>query len=134
VPPKDAELLRGFLGDDRFQFTGPAYWNALGLGTTQVYARTLVYNRKRTGVFTLGKRKYELRRLPFPRNLTPEWLVVDLLQHGKGMGASSSEIAAQLPAAVAAGRLEPTRLLDTARRFGTAKTMSLLTAALAGAR
>lgn len=133
VPPEDRELVRGFLGDDRFVFSGPAYWNALGLGTTQVYARTLVYNRKRTGVFQFGARQYELRRLPFPKKPTPEWFLVDLLEHGRGMGAGAADLAARVPAAVAAGRVEPARLIATAKRFGTAKTVAMLTASLGDA-
>ncbi len=65
VPSKDRELIRAFLGTMDFIFPGPYFWNALGLGTTQLYARTLIYNRKRSGVFKLGTRQYEFRRIPF---------------------------------------------------------------------
>ena len=46
VPPTDEALLRAFLGGEPFVFTGPERWNALGLGTTAVFATPLVYNTK----------------------------------------------------------------------------------------
>ena len=54
----------------------------MGLGTTQLYNRTLVYNRKRHGVFKLGNREFDFRVKPrFPLQLTPEFLFVDLLNN-----------------------------------------------------
>ena len=54
----------------------------MGLGTTQLYNRTLVYNHKRHGVFRLGNRQFDFRVKPrFPKKLTPEFLFVDLLNN-----------------------------------------------------
>ena len=47
------------------QFTGSEHWNALGLGTTAVFPAKLVYNTKRSGEFTLGGRRFLLRRVGF---------------------------------------------------------------------
>ncbi len=81
APPSDNALLTGFLGNDRFVKTGPACWNALGLGTTAMFAATLVYNTQRTGEFTLDGRKFMLRRVVFPDRPPPEWFIVDLFRH-----------------------------------------------------
>jgi len=54
-PPADHELMRGFLEGGCFVFSGPSRWNALGLGSTAVFASQLVYNTKRSGVFRFGK-------------------------------------------------------------------------------
>ena len=54
----------------------------MGLGTTQLYNSTLVYNHKRHGVFILGNRQFDFRVKPrFPKKLTPEFLYVDLLNN-----------------------------------------------------
>ncbi|MFN0061924.1 MAG: hypothetical protein ACKVPX_05350, partial [Myxococcaceae bacterium] len=67
VPPTDEELMRAFLEGGLFVFTGPERWNALGLGTTSVFAAPLVYNTKRSGTFELGGRPFVLRRVAFPQ-------------------------------------------------------------------
>ena len=66
VPPSDDEVMRAFLDGGPFVFTGPDRWNALGLGTTSLFAAPLVYNTKRSGTFDLGGRRYVLRRVAFP--------------------------------------------------------------------
>ncbi len=125
-PPTDEQVLRAFLGSREFVFTGPYYWNALGLGTTQLFAQGLVYNRKRSGVFRFGNQSFRLRRIPFPRPVTAEWLAVDLLRNATSAGEDAAELSSRLPAAVAMGRLDRRRLLDTVRRFGTPRTRALV--------
>jgi hypothetical protein len=78
-PPWEEEILRTFLGDSPFVVAGPPGWNALGLGTTAVFAATLVYNQKRTCEFTFDGRRFLLRRVLFPLDPPPEWFVIDLL-------------------------------------------------------
>lgn len=82
VPPDDHELVAAFLRDKDFLIFSPSAYNTLGLGTTQLYNRTLVYNHKRHGVFTLGNRQFDCRVKPrFPKKLTPEFLFVDMLNN-----------------------------------------------------
>lgn len=82
VPPDDRELVAAFLRDKDFLIFSPSIYNTLGLGTTQLYNRTLVYNHKRHGVFTLGNRQFDCRVKPrFPKKLTPEFLFVDMLNN-----------------------------------------------------
>ncbi len=60
----------------------PSSYNAVGLGTTQLYNRTMVYNHKRHGVFRLGNRQFDFRVKPrFPKKLSREFLYVDLLNN-----------------------------------------------------
>jgi hypothetical protein len=66
VPPSDDGIMRAFLDDTPFVLTGPDKWNALGLGTTALFAEPLVYNTKRSGRFVLGCRAFQLRRVAFP--------------------------------------------------------------------
>ena len=76
APPPSEELLRAFLGGEPFLVTGPPYWNALGLGSTAMFAVTLVYNTRRSGEFQLGGRRFLLRRVYFPETPTAEWFVI----------------------------------------------------------
>lgn len=126
VPPTDEALLRAFLGGSPFVITGPAVWNALGLGTTAVHADTLVYNTKRTGTFELAGRTFRLRRVAFPRNPPKEWFVVDLLEHAAEASASRAELTQAAAAALQAGRLDSERLRNMAARYGSKAVQALL--------
>jgi hypothetical protein len=53
LPPTDEQVVGGFLRDKDFLVFSPSAYNSVGLGTTQLYNRTLVYNHKRHGVFQL---------------------------------------------------------------------------------
>lgn len=125
--------MRAFLDGGPFVFTGPDRWNALGLGTTALFAAPLVYNTKRSGAFELGGRRFILRRVAFPRRPTPEWYVVDLLEHADEVGASRDEIAASLRAALRRGAFDPERLRDAANSYGAKATQALVEDALEGA-
>lgn len=82
VPPEDTEVVFSFLRDKDALIFSPSAYNAIGLGTTQLYNRTLVYNHKRHGIFKLGNRLFDFRVKPrFPKKLTPEFLFVDLLNN-----------------------------------------------------
>ncbi|WP_291010196.1 hypothetical protein [Hydrogenophaga sp.] len=82
IPPADEQVVGGFLRDKDFLVFSPSAYNTVGLGTTQLYNRTLVYNHKRHGVFRLGNRQFDFRVKPrFPKKLTPEFLFVDLLNN-----------------------------------------------------
>lgn len=83
LPPDDHQVVYSFLrGDKDFLLFSPSSYNTVGLGTTQLYNRTLVYNRKRHGIFKLGNREFDFRVKPrFPHHLSPEFLFVDLLNN-----------------------------------------------------
>jgi len=129
VPPADDELMRAFLDGEPFVFTGPEQWNALGLGSTAAYAMPLVYNTKRSGVFLLGGRSFLLRRVAFPAEPSPEWYVIDLLEHADEAGVARSELAQALAKAVARGRFDRQRLREMAARYGRKVTQACVDAA-----
>jgi len=126
VPPSDEELMRAFLRGGPCVFTGPERWNALGLGATAVFSAPLVYNTKRSGEVELGGRRFLLRRVAFPRDLTPEWFAVDLLENAERAGASAETVASSLASAVARGEFDLQRLLAMASEYATERTRSLL--------
>jgi hypothetical protein len=126
VPPDDAEVVRAFLDGGPFVLTGPERWNALGLGSTALFAAPLVYNKKRSGRFMLGGRPFDLRRVEFPNTQTPEWFAIDLLEHADQAGVSRAELKRALASAVERGRFDYERLRQMAGRFGSKATRSLV--------
>jgi hypothetical protein len=81
-PADDRKLVQSFLKDNRFLLTTPNAYNTLGVGTTQMYNETVVYNHKRHGHFTLGERAFDFRvKHNFPSNLSSEFLLVDLVDN-----------------------------------------------------
>ncbi|UQR61378.1 hypothetical protein LRP30_31210 [Bradyrhizobium sp. C-145] len=82
APASDNDVVSAFLKDDTFLLASPNAYNSLGVGTTQLYDKTVVYNHKRHGEFQLGNRKFAFRVKPrFPKSLTPEFLLVDLVNN-----------------------------------------------------
>ena len=82
APAEPEEMIGSFLGDDRFLLVSPNAYNGLGVGTTQLYNKPVVYNRKRHGEFELNGRPFEFRRRPsFPKAVSEEFLLVDLLHN-----------------------------------------------------
>ena|SRR3989338_6339497 len=82
VPPEDEVLVRAFLKGDDFLLISPNLYNSLGVGTTQLYNKRIVYNHKRHGRLTLGGKVFDFRqRRKFPKLLSKEFLLVDLLNN-----------------------------------------------------
>jgi hypothetical protein len=80
APADERELVKAFLKTDRFVLISPNAYNQLGLGTTQLYNKRVVYNQKRHGIFPLGNRMVTFeRRMNVPRQLSPEFLLVDVV-------------------------------------------------------
>ena len=134
APVSDEVLLRAFLDGEPFLISGPPRWNALGLGSTAMFAATLVYNTKRTGEFTLAERRFVLRRVFFPKLPSPEWFVVDLLKHHEMAGVALSELRSNLVATVRLGRWDVDRLRDMSATYATKATAALVEECIAEAR
>lgn len=82
VPAEDRRLVRAFLKSADFLFMSPNLYNSLGVGTTQLYNKRIVYNHKRHGQFILGGKSFEFRlKHKFPKELSKEFLFVDLLNN-----------------------------------------------------
>jgi hypothetical protein len=96
LPPADDKVVKGFLRDKDFLVFSPSAYNTVGLGTTQLYNKTLVYNRKRHGVFKFGNRDFDFRVKPrFPKKLTREFLYVDLLNNLEDLAEDHGRVLAQ---------------------------------------
>ncbi|MDT8437086.1 MAG: hypothetical protein RRA92_10075 [Gemmatimonadota bacterium] len=126
VPPSEDELLRAFFRGRPFLRTGPGVWNGLGLGSTAVEALPLVYNTTRTEEVELGGRRFELRRVRFPRSPDPEFFVVDLLENANRAGIDLEAVGRALAGALRAGRFVGARLGERAAEYGTLATAELV--------
>jgi len=129
APADDAELVAGFLKDHRFLLASPNAYNTLGVGTTQLYDKTVVYNRKRHGTFSLDGRTFAFRMKPsFPRKLSREFLLVDLVNNLDRLAENRNEVLARVKERAAA--LDTPRLLRAAREYGNVKTKKFFSEAL----
>lgn len=80
--PEDYKLVEAFLKTDDFLLFSSNNYNALGVGTTQLYNEQVVYNRKRHGKFKLGNRTFNFQMKPyFPKEISKEFLLVDLVNN-----------------------------------------------------
>ncbi|MBL7072463.1 MAG: hypothetical protein ISS33_01630 [Candidatus Omnitrophica bacterium] len=82
VPPEDEKLVRVFIKSRKFLLNSPNFYNSLGVGTTQLYNKRVVYNHKRHGLFTLGGKVFDFRlKHKFPKDLSRAFLFVDLMNN-----------------------------------------------------
>jgi len=132
VPADERELVRTFLKEDDFLLTSPNAYNTLGLGTTQLYNTRVVYNHKRHGRFTLGGLPFDFRRKPrFPRQLTEEFLLVDLMNNLSDLAEDPAAVCDR--ARAKARELDAARLRRAARDYGKVATRKFFDQVLADA-
>ena len=125
LPPEDADVVGGFLRDKDFLVFSPSAYNAVGLGTTQLYNSTLVYNHKRHGVFKLGNRQFDFRMKPrFPKKLTSEFLYVDLLNNLEELAEDRDAVLRQARSKLSS--FDSSRLRRAADSFGSVATRKRL--------
>jgi hypothetical protein len=132
APPEEDRLVESFLKDDRFLLAPPNAYNSLGVGTTQLYDKTVVYNHKRHGHFSLGGRKFDFRVRPsLPRTLSREFLLVDLVNNLDRLAESKKEVLARVRESVAAyDAARRPRLLRAAIEYGNVRTKKFFSEAL----
>ncbi len=117
TPPDDRELVRAFLKTDDFLLTSYNHYNQLGLGLTQVYNTYVVYNHKRSGAFQLGGKHFRFRQVPaYPRKLTKEFLLVDLLNNLKQLPDDTELVLRNLKSRL--NEFDPESLRKHLERYG----------------
>jgi hypothetical protein len=132
APPEDDKLVGTFLKDRCFLLASPNAYNSLGVGTTQLYDRTVVYNHKRHGDLLLGGRKFAFRMKPsFPKTLSREFLLVDLVNNLDQLAESKEEVLARVRERVASyDAARRPRLQRAAREYGNVRTKKFFSEAL----
>ncbi|MFA5506675.1 MAG: hypothetical protein WC423_14660 [Vulcanimicrobiota bacterium] len=89
------------------------------MGTTAIEAIPLVYNKNKTGLEQVGRKKFEFRRVRFPKKPSEEFFVVDLFQNLDRTGADAGELKRALALALQKGRFNSSKLLDMAEKYGS---------------
>ena len=116
VPASPEKLVRAFLKDDDFLLTSPNDYNALGVGTTQLFNFQVVYNHKRHGRFKLGGQNFNFRVRPrYPRKVTREFLLVDMLNNLENLAEDRKEILQRVKMKLP--EMDSKRLRSTVKRF-----------------
>ncbi|WP_249734848.1 hypothetical protein [Bradyrhizobium sp. sGM-13] len=129
APAADKEVVSAFLKDDTFLLASPNAYNSLGVGTTQLYDKTVVYNHKRHGDFQLGSRKFAFRVKPrFPKSLTKEFLLIDFVNNVDQLAEAKDEVLKRVVQRAASS--DRRRLRRAVREYGNERTKKFFERAL----
>jgi hypothetical protein len=125
VPPDDHQLVERFLKDDNFLLVSPNTFNSLGLGLTQLYNTTWVYNHKRKGECKLNGKTFEFKlKSSFPKKISREYLLVDLLNNLDSLAEDQSNAIDKLQNNVRSFNADA--LMKATQQYGTGKTKRIL--------
>ena len=125
VPPDDRQVVERFLKDEDFLLVSPNSFNSLGLGLTQLYNTTWVYNHKRKGEFQLNGKTFEFKlKSSFPKNISREYLLVDLLNNLDSLAEDQSQAIDKLPNNIR--NFNADDLMKATQQYGTGKTKRTL--------
>lgn len=130
APAPEEALVTTFLKGGSFPLASTNAYNGLGVGATQLHNKTVGYNHKRHGKFKLGSRIYEFRVKPtFPRRLSPEFLLVDLVNNLGELGEEKQAVLERVERRAAES--DGVRLKAAVRSYGSEKTKKFFARALA---
>ena len=125
VPPDDAVWVESFLKDSDFLMVKPNVYNTLGLGLTQLYNTTWVYNHKRKGEFKFNGRTFEFKiKSSFPNQLTKEFLLVDLLNNLDELAEDQNQTIKSLTSNLSS--FNDDELMRVTQQYGSGRTKQLL--------
>lgn len=125
VPPDDRQVVERFLKDEDFLLVSPNSFNSLGLGLTQLYNTTWVYNHKRKGEFQLNGKTFEFKlKSSFPKNISREYLLIDLLNNLDNLAEDQTQALYKLPNNVRSFNADA--LMKATQQYGTGKTKRTL--------
>lgn len=125
APADEEALVKSFLKDDRFLVTSPNAYNSLGVGTTQLYNKRVVYNHKRHGEFKLGNRNFSFHMKPhFPKKLTTEFLLVDLVNNLDNLAEEPQLVLEKVKDKMKT--MNPAKLRKSLYEYGSVKAKKLL--------
>jgi hypothetical protein len=125
VPPDDNQVVKRFLKDEDYLLVSPNTFNSLGLGLTQLYNTTWVYNHKRKGEFQLNGKTFEFKlKSAFPKHITREYLLVDLLNNLENLAEDESQAIEKLQFNVR--NYDTDALMKATQQYGTGKTKRTL--------
>ncbi len=121
VPPEETKLVEAFLKDSDFLVVSLNAYNAMGVGTTQLYNEKLVYNHKRDGRMTLnGQKYYFLKNRKFPKKTSEEFLLVDLVNNLDLLAESKDKLKKLVMKKVFS--MDVRQVMKAVKAFGKART------------
>lgn len=130
APADERELIKVFLKDDRFLLTSLNAYNSLGLGISQLYNETIVYNHKRHGRFKFAGRSFDFRIVSyFPKKITEEFLFVDLANNLDRLAENTTRLHAILKAKLTT--LNKNNLIKAVKKYGNLQSRKLFYSVLA---
>ncbi len=130
--PDEQEILSKFLNDDHFVAYGLGQFNSLGLGTTQLYNRKIVFNRKRHGEMELGGRKYFFHKWrEAPKQLTKEFLLVEMVNRLDELSENKESVLLKMSEKLS--QFNVLKLRHAINHYGTISTQKKLNKLLAKA-
>lgn len=129
VPPEDHLLVESFLKDEDFLLVSPNAYNSLGLGLTQLYNIKWVYNHKRNGEFKLNGKTFLFKnKAAFPKKLSKEYLLVDMLNNLEALAEEQSVIVRNMEEHIL--QFDNSELMKVTQQYGSGKTKRMIKLAL----
>lgn len=124
LPADEHKLVSLFLKTDDYLMFSPNLYNSLKVGLTQLRNEMFVYNNKRYEKVRLGRRNFNFKRPNngFPKKLTKEFLLVDLMNNLAYVGEPQDEVTKKVTRAVLDGEFDKKLLLSLAERHGKVAT------------
>ena len=121
VPPDHIKVVRALLRDDSFIVTSLNMYNAMQVGTTQLYNVWLVYNHKRSGRIKVCGQNYRfIRGRCFPGKPTLAFCYVDLINNLEMLAEDRDAVRTQAVKKIF--ELGIDEVCREARAYGTAAT------------
>ena len=130
-PASDEAVIKAFLKNDSYLMFSFNSYNSLGLGTTQLYNHTVVYNHKRHGKFKFGNRVYDFRMKPkFPNEFNRENLLVDMLNNLAELAEDEEKVLGMLRRKLST--FQRSKLEESVKLYGKVKIKKLFKELLNG--
>lgn len=121
LPADRGQLLEAYLKGDDFLVASLNAYNALGVGTTQLYNTALVYNTKRDGKKKIDGMNYHfIKSRRFPKKPTSDFLYVDLMNNLHLLEEDHEDVKTRMAKKLTGPQLG--RVLKLAKSYGTART------------
>jgi len=124
LPATEQQLVSAFLKTNEFLLFSPNLYNSLGVGLTQLKNEMTVYNNKRHEKVRLSRRSFNFKRPNngFPKKLTKEFLLVDLMNNLNSVGESPNELREKVTRKVLSGEFDKKLLLSLSNQCGKVGT------------
>ncbi len=124
IPLDKNKLLSKFLKTGDFLLVDYNKYNTLGLGTTQLHNKLVVYNYKRHGAFTLDGVEYKFKRVSYlPKKVDQEFLLVDMMNNFKELGEDYDLVESSLKKNW--NKFNSKKVIKLASKFGKVSTKKL---------